>query len=131
VLCIASSALGVSRQWAAVLATGNQAVWLDCPAVREWVSQTSPDPTRYSLVQDEQLTELTCQSVLFEGDTDALKKINLRIASRPGAIGVVQGRTQDALLAGQDYILDLLVREQSISTNTAAAGGNATLMTIG
>ncbi len=131
VLCIASSTLGVSRQWAAVSATGNHAVWLDCPAVREWLNQTSPDPTRYTLVQDEQLDALTCQSILFEGDTDALKNMNLRIASRPGAIGVVQGRTQEALLAGQDYVLDLLLREQSISTNTAAAGGNATLMTIG
>lgn len=131
VLCIASSALGVISQWEVVLATGNQAVWLDCPAVREWINQTSPDPTRYIVVQDEQLDEMTCQSVLFEGDTDALKQMNLRIASRPGAIAVVQGRTQDALMAGKGYILDLLVREQSISTNTAAAGGNATLMTIG
>jgi RHH-type proline utilization regulon transcriptional repressor/proline dehydrogenase/delta 1-pyrroline-5-carboxylate dehydrogenase len=48
VLCIASSNLGVSRQWAAVSATGNHAVWLDCPAVREWLNQTSPEPTRYT-----------------------------------------------------------------------------------
>ena len=37
----------------------------------------------------------------------------------------------DALRAGNGYLLDRLLSERSISVNTAAAGGNASLMTIG
>ncbi len=39
--------------------------------------------------------------------------------------------TPDGLAAGDDYDLNFLLEERSISTNTAAAGGNASLMTIG
>ena len=35
------------------------------------------------------------------------------------------------VLTGPDYALDMLMQEQSVSTNTTAAGGNANLMTIG
>jgi len=38
----------------------------------------------------------------------------------------------DELASGQpDYPLEWLLEERSISTNTAAAGGNASLMSIG
>ena len=47
------------------------------------------------------------------------------------ALVTVQGRSTDALLAGNGYMLDRLLSERSISVNTAAAGGNASLMTIG
>ena len=36
-----------------------------------------------------------------------------------------------ALAAGEDFNLAELVEECAIATNTAAAGGNASLMTIG
>ncbi len=63
-------------------------------------------------------------AVLFEGDADALLAINQEMAARDGPIvPVYVGRP--------DYDLEWLVRERCISTNTAAAGGNATLMAIG
>jgi RHH-type proline utilization regulon transcriptional repressor/proline dehydrogenase/delta 1-pyrroline-5-carboxylate dehydrogenase len=34
-------------------------------------------------------------------------------------------------IQASDYPLELLLHEQSVSLNTAAAGGNASLMTIG
>jgi RHH-type proline utilization regulon transcriptional repressor/proline dehydrogenase/delta 1-pyrroline-5-carboxylate dehydrogenase len=43
----------------------------------------------------------------------------------------VQGLSAGAMEAGADYVLDRLVAERSVSVNTAAAGGNASLMTIG
>ena len=35
------------------------------------------------------------------------------------------------LSAAEDYALEWVVTERSVSTNTAAAGGNASLMSIG
>ena len=70
-------------------------------------------------------------AVLFEGDGDALQALNQRIAQRPGAILAVHGLTPDAVAAGAAYVPERLLTERSISVNTAAAGGNASLMTIG
>ncbi|MNW09143.1 Bifunctional protein PutA [compost metagenome] len=69
--------------------------------------------------------------MLFEGDGDALQALNQRIAQRPGAILAVHGLTPDAVSAGAAYVPERLLTERSISVNTAAAGGNASLMTIG
>jgi RHH-type proline utilization regulon transcriptional repressor/proline dehydrogenase/delta 1-pyrroline-5-carboxylate dehydrogenase len=49
-----------------------------------------------------------------------------------GPIRQVQAVTVTGLASGlEDYSLDALLEEVSISTNTAAAGGNAQLMTLG
>ena len=70
--------------------------------------------------------------MLFEGDSDALKSVNQQAAALAGPIVPVYGIDRDALADGaEDYPLEWLVAERSISTNTAAAGGNASLMTIG
>ncbi len=69
-------------------------------------------------------------ALLFEGDGDALQRVAARLADRPGPIVRVQSRASDELLAGRGYDQTALVHEQSISTNTAAAGGNAQLMTM-
>ncbi|CFW50074.1 bifunctional proline oxidoreductase/transcriptional repressor [Bordetella pertussis] len=55
----------------------------------------------------------------------------MRIAQRPGPLVSVHGLSADALAAGASYAPDRLLAERSISVNTAAAGGNASLMTIG
>ena len=54
----------------------------------------------------------------------------VRVAARDGAIVRVESRSSDELATGRSYDLAALVHEQSISTNTAAAGGNAQLMTM-
>jgi RHH-type proline utilization regulon transcriptional repressor/proline dehydrogenase/delta 1-pyrroline-5-carboxylate dehydrogenase len=59
------------------------------------------------------------RGVLFEGPPDALIALNQRIAARPGAILPV-------LTA--PYPAEFLREEISISINTAAAGGNASLL---
>ncbi len=71
-------------------------------------------------------------AVLFEGDGDGLQALNEEIAERQGGIVPVHGATSAGLADGSEsYPLELLVEERSVSTNTAAAGGNASLMTIG
>ena len=64
--------------------------------------------------------------VLYEGDDDNLRQLLRDLAARDGPIVTVhRGRP------GEPYQRDGLLRERSISINTAAAGGNASLMTIG
>ena len=65
-------------------------------------------------------------AVLFEGDSDTLHQLNRRIAELPGAIVPVF-----VAAAEGDYPIEFLLEEKSVSTNTAAAGGNASLMTLG
>ena len=69
-------------------------------------------------------------ALLFEGDGDALLQVAGAVAARAGAIVRVESRSSDELRAGHGYDLAALLHEQSISTNTAAAGGNAQLMTM-
>jgi RHH-type transcriptional regulator, proline utilization regulon repressor / proline dehydrogenase / delta 1-pyrroline-5-carboxylate dehydrogenase len=75
-------------------------------------------------------------AVLFEGDSDELMALVKDVAKRPGPIVSVQGVAagafaDDAHDGEQDYALERLLTERSVSVNTAAAGGNANLMTIG
>src|SRR5690606_11850532 len=70
-------------------------------------------------------------AALFEGDLDALKAFNQRMAAREGPIVLVQGLTPEAIARGKTYRLERLLAERSVSINTAAAGGNASLMTSG
>jgi RHH-type proline utilization regulon transcriptional repressor/proline dehydrogenase/delta 1-pyrroline-5-carboxylate dehydrogenase len=62
---------------------------------------------------------------LFEGESDALRAFLQRAAQHAPAVQPIY------VASGGDYPLEGLVRERSVSTNTAAAGGNASLMSIG
>jgi RHH-type proline utilization regulon transcriptional repressor/proline dehydrogenase/delta 1-pyrroline-5-carboxylate dehydrogenase len=64
------------------------------------------------------------RGVLFEGDRDALLALTAQLAERPGPIIMVQAR------GAAGYRAEWLMEERCISTNTAAAGGNASLMAM-
>ncbi len=119
VLCVAPDEAGRLRQVSAALATGNRAVVLGAlpalpPALQDWVTEATHHQAA------------AFDAVLFEGDDDALLALARDLAEREGPIDAIHRGH-----AGEAYRLDGLVRERSISTNTAAAGGNANLMTIG
>ncbi|MBS0541940.1 MAG: hypothetical protein JSR47_24475, partial [Proteobacteria bacterium] len=61
-------------------------------------------------------------AALFAGDPDELQMLARRLARRPGPI---------VPLYVAPYPVDFLKREISLSENSAAAGGNASLMAIG
>jgi len=61
-------------------------------------------------------------AVLFAGGAEELLTLTRRMAGRPGRIAPVHVAP---------YPRELLFDEVSLSENTAAAGGNASLMTIG
>ncbi|MGB4361867.1 MAG: L-glutamate gamma-semialdehyde dehydrogenase, partial [Rhodoferax sp.] len=130
------TALGLVHQLAATLASGNRCC-LETPAADSAVTRliaTLPPEIRgfVQLCSAEQLhTEAHLGAVLFEGDGDALQALSLQVARRPGAIVRIESLSPAQLAAGAHYDLSALMHEQSISTNTAAAGGNAQLMTMG
>ncbi len=64
-------------------------------------------------------------AVLHHGSVEQLQDLQTKVAARSGAIvGITQ------LQANEQIPLERLVIERAISVNTAAAGGNASLMTL-
>ena len=95
----------------------------DSAAARK-VQAALPDALRRHVRVDPTWFEQTLGAVLFDGseaDADALR---VRIASRQGPI-------LQLLQPTPDYDLSRLVHERTLSINTAAAGGNASLMAMG
>jgi RHH-type proline utilization regulon transcriptional repressor/proline dehydrogenase/delta 1-pyrroline-5-carboxylate dehydrogenase len=111
---------GLYDQIAAVLATGNSAVVEDMP-----LPPGLPDivAERIGFTEGGDVA-----AALVEGDGMAVTDMTERMAARPGAIVPVH-----AVAPGErgGYPLELLLEEIAISTNTTAAGGNASLMSIG
>ncbi|PLZ01982.1 trifunctional transcriptional regulator/proline dehydrogenase/L-glutamate gamma-semialdehyde dehydrogenase [Burkholderia sp. WAC0059] len=133
VLCVAATESGARAQFAAALATGNRALF-DGPAGQALVAALPAALKSHAGVKNG--AEAAFDAVLFEGDSDELLALAREVAKRPGPIVSVQGVAAGALANGgddyaQDYALERLVAERSVSVNTAAAGGNANLMTIG
>ena len=117
VLLLAQSREGLSRMLDAVAATGNRAI-VDSSAVGAAAArELEPRAKIISGWSGDGV-----DAVLVEGDAMRLAEVAQRVAALPGPIVPVQ--------SAADIDLDLLVHEVSISINTAAAGGNASLMTL-
>jgi RHH-type proline utilization regulon transcriptional repressor/proline dehydrogenase/delta 1-pyrroline-5-carboxylate dehydrogenase len=126
VLCLASQDADLLTQLACVLATGGQALW---PVQHSALHARLPAALqeRVALVAQWQADGVWLDAVLHHGDSDALRTACRAIATRSGPIVGVTG-----LPSGSTEVpLERLVLERSLSVNTAAAGGNASLMTIG
>ncbi|PWE54977.1 trifunctional transcriptional regulator/proline dehydrogenase/L-glutamate gamma-semialdehyde dehydrogenase [Metarhizobium album] len=69
---------------------------------------------------------------LIEGDAETVLAATRRIAGLPGPLVLTQAASTAEIRAGAEaYCLNWLLEEVSTSINTAAAGGNASLMSIG
>jgi len=129
VLCVARTPLGLATQIGAALCTGNRAI----------VDPTSPIGPIARLPAElgdwvttvERRADAAFAAVLFEGDPETLLSLGREMADRPGPIIPIHALTHEAIAAGaESYPLEWLLEERSISQNTAAAGGNATLMSL-
>lgn len=128
---IAASELGLLLQLGAILACGNCAVVIAPEPIRA-VLQTLPAVCAARIDNATALGSAgDVRAVLFEGDAEALRALNRAVAARAGAILPVQARTPEALANGDLYTAVGLVYELSTAINTAAAGGNASLMSVG
>ena len=125
-MCLADDDADRLVQLAAVLAVGSRAVW---PPRAQALHDELPREVqaRIQLVQDWQAPDVFIDAVLLHGSEAALHETSATLARRDGAIIGVQ-----RLAPGEtDIPLERLLVERSLSVNTAAAGGNASLMTIG
>ncbi|WP_223009136.1 trifunctional transcriptional regulator/proline dehydrogenase/L-glutamate gamma-semialdehyde dehydrogenase [Paenacidovorax monticola] len=124
-LCLASSEADLLTQLAAVLAVGGRALW---PAQHAPLRERLPAAVqeRIACVADWQAPGQPLDAVLHHGSADALPALCQALARRPGPIvGVTALRPGDTGVP-----LERLLTERALSVNTAAAGGNASLMTM-
>ncbi|SIQ68928.1 L-proline dehydrogenase /delta-1-pyrroline-5-carboxylate dehydrogenase [Rhizobium sp. RU20A] len=124
--------VGLYRQLSAVIATGNTAV-VDLPAELTGALDGLPPALAARIsVEGDWAKAAPFAGALIEGDGERVRAAAKAIAALPGPLTLVQAATSEALLRNPDaYCLHFLLEEVSISVNTAAAGGNASLMTIG
>ncbi|SDR43658.1 L-proline dehydrogenase /delta-1-pyrroline-5-carboxylate dehydrogenase [Rhizobiales bacterium GAS113] len=133
IVALARSPHGLFCQMAALFATGNEiVVERDNPAQALLNDLPADLAAQVSIVSDWREAK-GINGLLFEGDEEAFRLVNQEIAKRPGPILPVQRALPppDLKQASGGYCLDWLMEERSISINTAAAGGNASLMAIG
>ncbi|MCD2514233.1 trifunctional transcriptional regulator/proline dehydrogenase/L-glutamate gamma-semialdehyde dehydrogenase [Comamonas endophytica] len=122
VLCLAEGDQARLVQLAAVLAVGSRAIW---PADTQPLFARLPQAVRQSiaLVPDWTASEVAFDAVLHHGSAIGLQQIQQAVAARKGPIAGITSTLHDVPL-------ERLVMERALSVNTAAAGGNASLMTI-
>jgi RHH-type transcriptional regulator, proline utilization regulon repressor / proline dehydrogenase / delta 1-pyrroline-5-carboxylate dehydrogenase len=129
IAAVAASEAGLLTQIGAILATGNDAV-VSAAFAEALAGLPAELAHRISRVGDP-LSAPALAFVLLEGDEAVTSEAFRKLASRAGPIVRLQGLSRARLAAGEDYDLTDLVEECATATNTAAAGGNASLMTIG
>ena len=132
ILLVPQTESGLYRQVAAALATGNQ-VAVDAGSLSKSVLADLPAAvaSRLSWTSD-WAKDGPFSGALVEGDRDRVLAVNKKIAALPGPLLLVQAATTEELTGDPEaYCLNWLLEEVSTSINTAAAGGNASLMAIG
>ena len=126
---LAASETALWSQIAAVLATGNVAVVVrgnpDVPALARL-----PAMLRSRIVvTGESLTEAPdLSAALVEGPDDLVRAASRELAARDGAVVTLHTALPGA--GGPLWPLHLLLEEVTLSVNTTAAGGNASLMAL-
>jgi RHH-type proline utilization regulon transcriptional repressor/proline dehydrogenase/delta 1-pyrroline-5-carboxylate dehydrogenase len=126
VLCLAASDTDRLVQLAAVLAVGSRAIW---PAQAEGLLRRLPPEVRaqVAIASEWFAAQVAFDAVLLHGSEQELADIQRTLARREGPVVSVE-----RMAPGETAMpLERLVTERALSINTAAAGGNASLMTIG
>ena len=123
VLCAPKTAAGLLNQLAASLANGNRALMLAAP---DLIPANLPAlvKERVRFIGMEEIDASEFQIALLEAGLAG--SLRSKLAARPGAIvGIVDTG------ASEPVALWRLVAERAVCVNTTAAGGNASLMTLG
>jgi RHH-type proline utilization regulon transcriptional repressor/proline dehydrogenase/delta 1-pyrroline-5-carboxylate dehydrogenase len=131
VLLVPRTKAGLYRQLAIALATGNR-VSVDAESgLHDALSGLPSSVTaRIAWIEDWAMAG-PFAGALVEGDAERVRSVNKKIARLPGPLVLVQSASTEEVAKGNAYTLNWLLEEVSISINTAAAGGNASLMSIG
>jgi RHH-type proline utilization regulon transcriptional repressor/proline dehydrogenase/delta 1-pyrroline-5-carboxylate dehydrogenase len=121
VVCIAATAEVLLNQIAAVLATGNQAV-----VVSGALPEDLPAAVKDQVKLASSLDSITCDFQVALVESALAPGVRERLAAREGALVALIDTN-----AGEAIPLWRLVAERALCVNTTAAGGNASLMTLG
>ena len=131
VAAVAATEAALLVQLGAILATGNRAVAVADKAVLRILADL-PASVAAHVATAASLDEAgPFDAVLFAGKTTELRTLAVGLAERDGPILSPLGALPDQVMTGEAYDPSRLLVECVISTNTAAAGGNASLMSIG
>ncbi|MCO5734827.1 trifunctional transcriptional regulator/proline dehydrogenase/L-glutamate gamma-semialdehyde dehydrogenase [Rhizobium sp. SSA_523] len=131
ILLLPQSMDGLLTQIACVLATGNVAA-VDAPdAVTGLLKDLPPDIASRIRPVTDWTSAGPLAGALLEGEGEVLTAWLARLADLPGPLVLTQAADSRAVRETDAYCLHWLLEEVSTSINTAAAGGNASLMALG
>ena len=131
VLVVAQSMAGLVHGLAAGLAAGNFVVVELAPALKGVLSDLPEDVAQRVRIARSAVGQGAVRAIMGDGDAITLGALAQRVVAWDGPIVTVQGQTSESLETGDAvFAIDLLVDEVSTSVNTAAAGGNASLMAL-
>ncbi|MFO7746861.1 MAG: aldehyde dehydrogenase family protein, partial [Orrella sp.] len=128
VLCVFEQIETGQAMLDALKATGNTPVFEEKSWAELKSSQCPADWRTVEVIPTAKLETTELAAVLFEGDADKRLALLQRLATREGAIVPLQVWSQQQSAATAVPLC--LLHEVSLCVNTAAAGGNASLMTL-
>jgi RHH-type proline utilization regulon transcriptional repressor/proline dehydrogenase/delta 1-pyrroline-5-carboxylate dehydrogenase len=124
ILCAAAEVKGMLNQLAAVLVTGNRALVLADSRDKVLASLPAEVKERLRFVGEAELDGLEIHMAMVESGLKG--QLQGKLAARQGAIvGIVDTQPNEPVALWR------LVAERAVCVNTTAAGGNASLMTLG
>ena len=129
VLCLAGEDRDLATQLAFVLSVRARAVLPESDRTQRVVRLLPREAMRAieTIGKDWEMAADAFDAVLHHGTPDETRAVLRRIAARPGPIVGVH-----AFAPGEESLpVERLLVERVVSVNTAAAGGNASLMTVG
>ena len=128
VLCLANDERDLLTQLAVVLSVGSRAMWKASPMVTA-LRQRLPDAVRAAIeiVADPLEGQAGFDAILHHGSAEDRLAVARQASRREGPlVGLHAFEPGD-----REVPLERLLIERVVSVNTAAAGGNASLMTVG
>lgn len=132
VLLLPESVAGLYHQIAACLATGNRMMVADRPEWRAALEHVPAAVLERIALSADWAEAGPFAGALVEGAPEVVRAATEMLAKLEGPLILVQGASGEELAVNEAaYCLDWLVEEVSSSINTTAAGGNASLMSIG
>jgi len=129
-LLLPRSPAGFLAQLGAAIATGNHAVADAAWAHRDSFATLPPAVAARIAWSRDWTADGPYGAALVEGDAAQVLAASAAIAALPGPLAIVHA-APPAAAGDEPYRLEWLIEEQVVSVNTAAAGGNASLMAIG
>ncbi|MDU6286857.1 MAG: trifunctional transcriptional regulator/proline dehydrogenase/L-glutamate gamma-semialdehyde dehydrogenase, partial [Acinetobacter sp.] len=124
-LSIADTEQNQLHQLLAIFAVGSQAAVMPNSPLLAKYKQTLPKDVLAAITTVKNIASDDFDAVLHHGNREEIFSLQQEVAKRSGAIvGITHVEPNEAIP------LERLVIERAISVNTAAAGGNASLMTM-